>query len=296
MVKQARIISTRRSSGKPESGLHDLVAVAAGLPLPAGTRGIWGEMHDTIVQCLATFAAERGIRVLYACESGSRAWGFASRDSDWDVRFFFVRPREEYLRVHLPADHLHVDLPGDIDLSGWDLRKALHHAGKSSASVLEWLGSPMVYAAVPGFAEEMRQLAGAHFCAKPTVHHYLGLAKQLWAQAGEGAELNGKKCLYVMRATLCARWALTYDTPPPVAFAELLPLLGSAALRDEILQFVTRKELGGEKDSFPVSEALRGYLAATRAACEEEVERLVSKPTDHTFLDAFFQRMLTTLP
>lgn len=253
-------------------------------------------MKEVILTSLSALEAECGVRVLYACESGSRAWGFASRDSDWDVRFFFVWPQREYLQVRLPADHLHRDLPGDLDITGWDLRKALHHAGKSSASVLEWLGSPVVYFDRDGFGEEMRRLARECFRVKPSVHHYLGLAKQLWAQAGEGAELNGKKCLYVMRATLCARWALTHGTPPPVAFAELLPQIGDAALQEEVLRFVALKLEARESDAFPVSEALRGFLADTRAACEAEAEGLITEDAELSPLDDFFQRTLSTWP
>jgi len=249
-------------------------------------------MREEILNSLTTLEAEQGIRVLYACESGSRAWGFASRDSDWDVRFFFVWPQREYLRVQLPADHIHRDLPGDLDITGWDLRKALHHAAKSSASVLEWLGSPIVYFDREGIADEMRRLARGCFRVRPTVHHYLGLAKQLWAQAGEGGELNGKKCLYVMRATLCARWALTHGTPPPVAFAELVPLIGDDALRDEVLQFVALKLEARESDALPVSGTLRSFLADTRAACEEEHVHLSATNAEMQPLDDFFQRTL----
>ena len=248
-------------------------------------------MREEILQSLAALETERGIRLLYACESGSRAWGFASRDSDWDVRFFFVHPQREYLRVHAPADHLHRDLPGDLDITGWDLRKALHNAAKSNASVLEWLHSPQVYFesdAVP----EFRRLARAGFRVKPAVHHYLGLAKQLWAQAGEGAALNGKKVLYVLRATLCARWTLTHRTPPPVAFAELLPLIGDGALLDEVRQFVVLKQEAKESDALPVSETLRTFLAATRSACDAEQESLVTAEADMPPLDEFFQRTL----
>ncbi len=249
-------------------------------------------MREEILISLTSLEAEQGIRVLYACESGSRAWGFASRDSDWDVRFFFVHPQREYLRVQLPADHLHRDLPGDLDITGWDLRKALHHAAKSSASVLEWLGSPVVYFDRDGFAAEMRRLARGCFRVRPTVHHYLGLAKQLWAQAGEGAELNGKKCLYVIRATLCARWALTHGTPPPVAFAELLPLIDDAVLREEVRQFVALKLEARESDALPVSGALRRFLSDTRAACDEEQAALTTADPDLSPVDDFFQRTL----
>jgi predicted nucleotidyltransferase len=224
-------------------------------------------MHETIVASLKALEKERGLRVLFACESGSRAWGFASRDSDWDVRFFFVWPRDHYLRVLLPPDYLHCDLPGELDLTGWDLRKALHHAAKSSASVFEWLRSPVVYYDAGGFAQQMLAVSDPCFQIKPTVHHYLGLARQLWAQAGEGTSLNGKKCLYVLRATLCARWSLTYGTPPPVAFAELLPLVNDAALTAEILEFVRLKQAATEKDALPVSPALREFLATMQSDC-----------------------------
>lgn len=253
-------------------------------------------MREEILSSLIALELERGIRVLYACESGSRAWGFASRDSDWDVRFFYVWPQREYLRVRLPADRIHCDLPNDLDITGWDLRKALHHAAKSSASVLEWLGSPVVYYERDGNAVEMRRLARECFRVRPTAHHYLGLAKQLWAQAGEGAALNGKKCLYVMRATLCARWALTHGTPPPVAFAELLPLIADGKLREEILRFVALKQDGAESDAFPVSDSLREFLANTRAACEEDQALLTTEDADMPPLDTFFQRTLAAWP
>jgi predicted nucleotidyltransferase len=207
------------------------------------------------------------------------------------VRFIYVWPQGEYLRVREPADQIHRDLPGNLDITGWDLRKALHHAAKSSASVLEWLHSPQVYLEREG-AAELRRLARGCFRVRPTVHHYLGLAKQLWAQAGDGAALNGKKALYVMRATLCARWALTHGTPPPVAFAGLLPLVTDSALLAELRQFVAMKEAGTESDAFPVSDALRGFLAETRDACGAEEETLTTGPVDMAPLDEFFQRTL----
>ncbi len=253
-------------------------------------------MKEEIVQCLRNLESEANIRVLYACESGSRAWGFASRDSDWDVRFFFVRPQSEYLCVLQPPEHLHRDLPGEIDLTGWDLRKALHHAAKSNASVHEWLHSPMVYLDAGGFREMLSPLAGAAFRVKPVVHHYLGLATRLFAQAGEGESLNGKKCLYVLRAALCARWALTWGMAPPVLFAELLPLVPDAALKAEILDFVRQKEAGLESDSFPVSGPLLEWLHELRASCAAASDALEAPPVAYGPLDAFFQERLAVWP
>jgi uncharacterized protein len=253
-------------------------------------------MLPAILSSLAALEADAGIRVLYACESGSRAWGFASQDSDWDVRFFFVWPQREYLRVRPPEDHMHRDLPGDLDITGWDLRKALNQAAKSSASVLEWLGSPQVYFDRDGFADRHRPLAHACFRVRPSVHHYLGLAKRLWLAAGDGSALNGKKCLYVMRATLCARWALLHGTPPPVAFSELLPLVNDASLLEEIHHLVALKYEGSESDAFPVSDRLRLFLADLREACEQQAEPLENAPVDTAPLDRFFQETLAAWP
>lgn len=56
-------------------------------------------MRERIIELLHSIEAEHGVKVLYACESGSRAWGFASPDSDYDVRFVYVRPLEDYLSL-----------------------------------------------------------------------------------------------------------------------------------------------------------------------------------------------------
>ncbi len=252
-------------------------------------------MQEQIKQSLLTLAAEQGFRVLFACESGSRAWGFASQDSDWDVRFFFARPEADYLKVHLPDDYIHCDLPGELDLTGWDLRKALHHATKSSASVLEWLGSPTVYFAEADFAEKMRAVVASYFQVRPTVHHYLGLAKQLMSQAGEGRALNGKKYLYVLRATLCAHWALRHRTPPPVLFADLLPLVPDFTLTEAIQHFVKLKQAGNETDAFPVSDALRNFTEALRQQAHADVSLLETAQPSANAADQLFQSTIRSI-
>src|SRR4051794_14574214 len=88
---------------------------------------------------------EKDVRVLYACESGSRAWGFASRDSDYDVPFLYVHERDWYLSVDDRRDVLEYPLRDELDVSGWELRKALRLLRKSNPPLLEWLNSPMVY-------------------------------------------------------------------------------------------------------------------------------------------------------
>lgn len=244
---------------------------------------------QAIEQTLHEIEAAQGFRILYACESGSRAWGFASRDSDFDVRYVFVWPHDEYLKVHAPPEYRHDDF-GDLDLTGWDLRKALHHFGKSNASFYEWLNSPVVYLD-DGLRDELQQLMPQFFQSRTAAHHYLGLARQLWPQEANES-INGKKLLYVLRATLAARWILQHQTPPPVPFIELLTLMNDEALRAEIACLVEAKKAAVEADALLVSAALREFVIATRAECEEQSRTLAMAPVDFAPLDNLCRHIL----
>jgi predicted nucleotidyltransferase len=244
---------------------------------------------QAIEQTLREIEAAQGFRILYACESGSRAWGFASRDSDFDVRYIFVWPRDEYLKVHAPPEYHHDDF-GDLDMTGWELCKALHHFGKSNASFYEWLGSPIVYFDA-GLRHELQQLMPHYFQTPTAAHHYLGLARQLWP--GEvSASINGKKLLYVLRATLAARWILQYKTAPPVPFIELLPIVDNQTLRAEIDNLVKAKKAAIEADALRVSAALREFVIATRIDCEEQSRTLAVAPVNFDVLDTLCRHIL----
>lgn len=228
--------------------------------------------NQTILQALADLERETGAVVLFAIESGSRAWGFASVDSDWDVRFVYAWPRNRYLKVRPPSDVLQKMLPGNLDLSGWDLRKALHHIGKSNASFAEWLGSPLIYREQSEVAGRLRALGARCFQAKATAHHYLGLAQQIRSRAGD-APMTGKQTLYFLRATLAAQVALRENRQPSV------PLAGSLHILDERLRLqaedlVRRKASATEKQVLDVDDALRSRLNELWLEAEELSKRL----------------------
>ena len=122
------------------------------------------EVFQRVRDALAQVEAERNVRVLFACESGSRAWGFASRDSDYDVRFLYVHRRDWYLSVEDRRDVIEQPLADDLDVSGWELRKALRLLRKSNPPLLEWLKSPVVYRHDPVFAAEFGALAAEFYC------------------------------------------------------------------------------------------------------------------------------------
>src|SRR6478609_457570 len=117
------------------------------------------EVFQRVNDVLARLEAEQNVRVLYACESGSRAWGFASRDSDYDVRFLYVHRRDWYLSVEDRRDVIEKPIAEDLDVSGWELRKALRLLRKSNPPLHEWLKSPIVYCHDPVFAAEFGALA-----------------------------------------------------------------------------------------------------------------------------------------
>ncbi len=110
-------------------------------------------MNADIPVALAEIERKYGVRILFAAESGSRAWGFASPDSDFDVRFLYAPPPSWYFSVFPPRNVIEENLPRDLDVVGWELRKALQLFAKGNAPLCEWLDSPVVYAEAPGFAD-----------------------------------------------------------------------------------------------------------------------------------------------
>jgi predicted nucleotidyltransferase len=196
------------------------------------------DMRAQIMQALRDIEATHDVTVLFACESGSRGWGFASPDSDYDVRFIYVNRLPWYLTVQPRRDVIEVPISGDLDINGWDLRKALGLMRESNPTLLEWLRSPIVYrddaVAMPRF----RALSEAVFSNARGWHHYTSMAKKNFREHLQADEVRYKKYLYVLRPLLAARWIRAQPGVPPMRFADLaqgtLDPVRDAALIDEI--------------------------------------------------------------
>ncbi|CAK0778386.1 conserved hypothetical protein [Gammaproteobacteria bacterium] len=143
-----------------------------------------------IEEHLAAIESKHGVRVLYACESGSRGWGFASPDSDYDVRFIYVHPLPWYLCVSPQRDVIELPLSKVLDINGWELRKALGLLKKGNATLIEWLDSPVIYRAEPKFIEAMR--AAAHQTHQPerSFHHYIHMARGNYRESRKSGEIG----------------------------------------------------------------------------------------------------------
>jgi hypothetical protein len=179
-------------------------------------------MKEQIQTELSKLEDQYGIRILYAVESGSRAWGFASVNSDWDVRFIYVPRHDWYLSIEENRDSIEQMLPGDLDLSGWELRKALRLFRKSNPPLNEWLDSSIIYKEEGSLAAAMRQLNARYFNPRAVIYHYLHMARNNWQAYFKDSEVRIKKYFYVLRPLMACRWVERTGQMAPVLFDTML--------------------------------------------------------------------------
>lgn len=218
-------------------------------------------MKTEIQKELIKLEQELNIKVLYAIESGSRAWGFASKDSDWDVRFIYVHKPEWYLGIDDKKDSLERMLPKDLDLSGWELRKTLKLFRKSNPPLLEWLRSPLLYLQQFSTAQKMQRLSQEYFNPKSCTYHYLHMAKGNFKEYLKTDKVKVKKYFYVLRPLLACLWIEKYNTMAPMEFDTMLQdLITNKNLKIEIEQLLERKKAGDELDLEPRNEILNIFI------------------------------------
>jgi predicted nucleotidyltransferase len=163
-------------------------------------------MKETILQNLAELERSENIKILYACESGSRAWGFASPDSDFDVRFIYTRDVDHYLSIGEMPDVIGLPVNEVLDIGGWDIKKALKLFLKSNSPLYEWLQSPVVYRQDSAFADEMRNLMPAYFSLRSGGNHYLSMANNTLRDDLKGEQVKLKRYFYALRPALACLW------------------------------------------------------------------------------------------
>ncbi len=178
-------------------------------------------MRETILEKLDVIEKRESIKILHCIESGSRAWGFASPDSDYDVRFIYVRPKNFYLRLDRTDDVIEWQLDDTLDISGWDLKKALILLHKSNPTLFEWNSSPIVYRTTDEW-QKISAVINRYFVAKSGLYHYLSTAKRNYSEYLKGETVKLKKYFYILRPLLACKWILAEGTPPPMLFRTLM--------------------------------------------------------------------------
>ena len=233
-------------------------------------------MTETILFKLDEIEKKENVRILLAVESGSRAWGFASPDSDYDVRFIYVRPREDYLRLEKVRDVIELPIEGELDINGWDLDKTLRLLRASNPTLFEWFSSPIVYRET-SFAEEFRSVMQRYFSSKRGLSHYLSMASKNYREYLKGDIVKAKKYFYVLRPVLACRWILEKGTPPPMLFSELMEAELDPALLPEVNRLLDLKMNAPEIKTIPKIESINRYLDSS---IEEVRSRIVQLPED----------------
>ncbi len=228
-------------------------------------------MMVKINEALRRIEEKEEVRVIYACESGSRAWGFESTDSDYDVRFIYVHPLDWYLSIDDQQEIIEMPVDGKLDINGWDIRKSLNLLRKSNAVLLEWLTSPVTYCKHDLHAGLLAELAQKAFMPGFSCRHYLGMATGSLAGCQTVGKVKIKSYLYAIRPVLCCKWIVTYRKQPPMLFtdlvAEFLPDQNSE-LRQYIDQIVRIKKGADEGICVERSPLFEDYLYSQLAALQ----------------------------
>ncbi len=231
-------------------------------------------IQDQIKETLRELERRENIRILLAVESGSRAWGFPSRDSDYDVRFIYVRPLEHYLKLEKTRDVIELPISDMLDINGWDLNKALRLLHASNPTLCEWMSSEIVYQSDADFTGSFRPLLYRYFSSLKGLHHYLSMAKDNYRKYLRAEMVRAKKYFYVLRPVLACRWILERGTPPPILFSELVESELAADLRPLVDQLLDLKMNSPEVQEIPRMEALNRYLDDSIAAIREQLTTL----------------------
>lgn len=258
--------------------------------------------HDEALKRLEIAEQEHGVRVLFAIESGSRAWGFASPDSDYDVRFVYIHPTDYYLSIDVAANRDVIEYPlvNDMDISGWDIRKALNLMAKSNPSLVEWLQSPIVYRQQEGFRADLLGLLESVYSPLAGSKHYFSMAKSNEALLRRGMEegtVKLKKYFYILRALLAARWILDHRSIPPIEFGKLVDLIRSETeVMAEIEALLAVKKVTSEVGAGSPNQVLDTFIAGQLEWLEEAIATLERQtPARHVnndFLNEFFRSTL----
>jgi len=168
-------------------------------------------IFNLVIEHLVKIEQEHDVVILQAIESGSRAWGFPSPDSDYDVRFIYAHPKDWYLQLIEEQDVIELPINDELDIAGWDLRKALNLANKGNAVVQEWMISPIVYQQSGSYAGMSKLIENA-FNPIATYHHYRSMAKKAYADIEQSEQKKLKRFFYFARATLSAQWIVEKQT------------------------------------------------------------------------------------
>lgn len=251
-------------------------------------------MEEKIKKYLSNLEEEKGIEILLACETGSRAWGFPSPDSDFDVRIIYKHDKDWYLSLTEEKDTIEYFLENnEIDISGWDLRKSLRLLAKSNPPLLERIQSPIIYKADKEFLTGINSVAQKTYSRIATIHHYFSMAKKAFEEVTNTEEYKLKKFFYALRASVACLWILEKEEIPPIEFGKMLNGLDLPAnLKTRIRELIEIKSTIRETYRHKGETVLIEFMKACIERAENESQSLPASKGKMTDLNDFFLKTL----
>ncbi len=252
-------------------------------------------MNKKISHYLTEIEKNKDIEILLACETGSRAWGFPSPDSDFDIRIIYKHKKDWYLSLNEQKDSLDLMFENNkIDITGWDLRKSLKLLHKSNASMLERIQSPIIYKKNDGFLEEIKIVAQNQYSKIATMHHYLSMAKKFIEEMKESEEYKLKKFFYTLRSATVCKWILEKDEMPPIEFIKMLNKLDiNSKLTKRINELIDLKATKNETYYHKGESELLNFIVTCIKNAEENRLKLPSSKGNIDELNHFFIKTLS---
>lgn len=246
-------------------------------------------IENIIAEKLCEIEVREQLRILYAVESGSRAWGVASPDSDYDVRFVYLRPLDGYLKLEKTTDVIEWQLDEVLDINGWDLKKALQQFHKGNATLFEWGRSPVVYKTTKAW-ERIWTAAKEYFSEKAALYHYWASAKNTYLHHLIAPQVMYKKYIYALRPLLACRYIEETHSIPPVLFSELAGQCLPQYLKQETAQLLEVKSLTKEQALHPPLPGIQDYIKTELERLEGHVKAMPDdRNPDWEKLDQIFK-------
>lgn len=245
------------------------------------------DIKSVIAEKLAEIENAEDVRILHCIESGSRAWGFASPDSDYDVRFIYVRRPEFYLKLGKTSDVIEWQLDDVLDINGWDIQKALRLLYKSNMALFEWNASPIVYKTTREWSS-VREIMSRYFNVKMGLYHYLNMAVRNYREYLTADEVKLKKYFYALRPILACRWIIDNKTPPPVPFSELVESELERDMRPIVDRLTELKKQTSEIGIGHRIDAINSYIENNIKEIQKNIEILKTERNNWEELDKLF--------
>jgi predicted nucleotidyltransferase len=236
-------------------------------------------IKSDILSHLKTIEYQHKVTIIHAIESGSRSWGFPSPDSDYDVRFVYAHHKDWYLQVIPERDVIELPIDDELDIAGWDIKKAMQLAAKGNVVIHEWLNTPLIYQSRANLFAQLQQMVSGSFQPIKAFHHYRSMAKRAWLDIQETDTIKLKRLFYFLRATLSARWIITHNSMPSVVFQYLLMHSDlEPSMIDDIQALIDLKATQAESAYSRLDQQLIDQAGALFQALPESLSMISQEP------------------